>query len=95
MVTLTFFISLKGPTAYRNTDFALLSHTLRSDFHYETYIGISQYRTVLYYMYTVMLYNAVGPTASERGMLLTERRRFTTLWSSVDCTLLCDVESFG
>ena len=41
---------------------------------------------------------AVGPTASERGMLLTERRRFTTLWSSVmsvDCTLLSAVESFG
>ena len=32
------------------------------------------------------------------GMLLTERRLFTTLWSSVmsvDSTLLCAIESFG
>ena len=37
-----------------------------------------------------MLYN--------KCMLLTERRQFTTLWSSVmsiDCTLLCAVKSFG
>ena len=39
--------------------------------HYETYSGISQYRTPLYYMYTYKLYS--------KWMLLTERRRFTTL----------------
>ena len=104
------------------------SHTHRLCFHYETYIGISQYRTVGYYMYTkkhdtsTQCYTNVDPPsrmaaqhwvdvscllgymlytcciASERGMLLTEHRRFTTLWSSVmsvDCTLFCAVESFG
>ena len=51
--------------------FNLTSPTHWWCFHYETYSGISQYRTPLYYMYTYKLYS--------KWMLLTERRRFTTL----------------
>ena len=72
------------------------SHTHWLSFHYETYVGIIQYRTPLYYMYKSCMYTCC--IESERGMLLTERRRFTTLWSSVmsvGCTLLCAVESVG
>ena len=53
-----------------------------------TYVGISQYRTPLDYMYTWCIH------AVYKWMILTERRRFTTLWSSVmtvDGTLLWTV----
>ena len=59
-------------------------------FHYEPYIGINQYRCTTCIHVVYMLYS--------KRMLLTERQRFTTLWSSVmsvDCTLLCAVKSFG
>ena len=68
---------------------SISSHTQWLCFYYETYIGISQYRIphvdLLYACYI----------AGKRGMLLTERR--WVLWSSVmsvNCTLICAVESF-
>ena len=68
------------------------SHTHWLCFNYETYIGISQYALCC----TTCIH--VVCKLYSRWMLLTERRRFTTLWSSVmsvDYTIFCTVERFG
>ena len=69
------------------------SHTHWWCFHYETYCGISQYRTRLYYMWGYTCCMHACCVAGERLMLF---RR--VLWSSVmsvNSTLICGVESFG